>query len=67
MRAVIVVVFALFIGGWLWRDARAQQMHPARRLRTGRRRGDVLPRHRWHRPTVPRCGRTGAADFVWAV
>jgi len=25
MRAVIVVVFALFIGGWLWLDARAQQ------------------------------------------
>src|SRR3954467_15984832 len=25
MRAVIVVVFAVFIGGWLWLDARAQQ------------------------------------------
>ena len=25
MRRVIVVVFALFIGGWLWLDARAQQ------------------------------------------
>ena len=28
MRAGIVVVFALFIGGWLWLDARAQTGAP---------------------------------------